>query len=151
MPPSARAVEPQPAGFSLVELLVVISIISLLSTLSVVTLNVARLRARDTQRRADLRQVYTALQLYYDSQPTVTYPDMSDPAWWSALNPYLLTQPVDPKTKAAYTSLDNSGALQQFCIYGALEAEAGVIISTERGLRLRATVPELGLLANCYN
>ncbi|GEM_PF-5764273 len=141
----------QPGGFSLVELLVVISIISLLSTLSVVTLNTARLRARDTQRRADLRQVFTALQLYYDSQSIPAYPDMSDAMWWDLLKPYLLTQPVDPKSKAAYTSIDNNGAFQQFCIYGALEAEAGFIISTDRGLLLRAVAPELGLLANCYN
>jgi prepilin-type N-terminal cleavage/methylation domain-containing protein len=54
-------------GFTLVELLVVIAIIGLLSTLSVVALNNARQRARDAKRTADVKQVQTALELFYNS------------------------------------------------------------------------------------
>lgn len=54
-------------GFTLIELLVVIAIISLLATLAVTSLNNARKRARDTKRLADLRQIRTALELYYDT------------------------------------------------------------------------------------
>ncbi len=53
-------------GFTLIELLVVISIIGLLSTLSVVSLNSAREKARDAKRVADVRQVQTALELYFN-------------------------------------------------------------------------------------
>ncbi|MFA6485850.1 MAG: prepilin-type N-terminal cleavage/methylation domain-containing protein [Candidatus Magasanikbacteria bacterium] len=52
-------------GFTLIELLVVIAIIGLLSTLAVVALGQARLKARDSKRLADLKQVQTALELYY--------------------------------------------------------------------------------------
>jgi prepilin-type N-terminal cleavage/methylation domain-containing protein len=52
-------------GFTLVELLVVIAIIGLLSTLSIVALNNARMRARDAVRIADVKQIQTALELYY--------------------------------------------------------------------------------------
>ena len=52
-------------GFTIIELLVVIAIIGLLSTLAVVALNSARLKARDAKRLADLKQVQTALELYY--------------------------------------------------------------------------------------
>lgn len=52
-------------GFTLIELLVVIAIIGLLSTLAVVALGSARQRARDSKRVSDLRQVQTALELYY--------------------------------------------------------------------------------------
>ena len=55
-------------GFTLVELLVVIAIIGLLSTLAIVALNSARQRARDAKRVSDIRQIQTALQLYFDSQ-----------------------------------------------------------------------------------
>ena len=44
-------------GFTLIELLVVISIIGFLSTLAVVTLNSARMKARDTRRKSDLKQL----------------------------------------------------------------------------------------------
>lgn len=139
----------QRRGFTLVELLVVIAIIGILSSLSVVSLNSARQRARDAQRRADLRQVYTALQLYFDVQNA--FPDMSAAGWWSQISPYLLTQPVDPQTKLAYTAMDNSLALTQYCLYAKLETEAIYLISTERGLRTKADPPQDGLLENCYN
>lgn len=52
-------------GFTLIELLVVIAIIGLLSTLAVVALGSARAKARDAKRLSDLKQVQTALELYY--------------------------------------------------------------------------------------
>jgi prepilin-type N-terminal cleavage/methylation domain-containing protein len=52
-------------GFTLIELLVVISIIGLLSTMTVYAVNVARSKARDTRRLADIKQIQKALDLYY--------------------------------------------------------------------------------------
>ena len=52
-------------GFTLIELLVVIAIIGLLSTLAVVALNSARTKSRDAKRVSDIKQVQTALELYY--------------------------------------------------------------------------------------
>ncbi len=53
-------------GFTLIELLVVIAIIGLLSTLSIIALNSARARARDAKRIADVKQIQTALEMYYN-------------------------------------------------------------------------------------
>ena len=53
-------------GFTLIELLVVIAIIGLLSTLSIVALNQARIRARDARRVADIKQIQTALEMYFN-------------------------------------------------------------------------------------
>src|SRR3989344_3413947 len=62
-------------GFTLIELLVVIAIIGLLSTLAVVALNNARLKARDAKRVADIKQIQTALELYY--QENTAYPEQT--------------------------------------------------------------------------
>jgi len=53
-------------GFTLIELLVVIVIIGILATLATVTLSSARQKARDARRVSDVKQVQTALELYYN-------------------------------------------------------------------------------------
>lgn len=53
-------------GFTLIELLVVIAIIGLLSTLAVVSLNSARQKSRDSARVTNVKQMQTALELYYN-------------------------------------------------------------------------------------
>ena len=58
----------QKKGFTLIELLVVIAIIALLSTLAVVALSSARQKSRDAKRLADVKQIQTALELYFTDQ-----------------------------------------------------------------------------------
>lgn len=53
-------------GFTLIELLVVVSLIGILATLVLANLNAARQRGRDAQRKADFRNIQTALRLYYN-------------------------------------------------------------------------------------
>lgn len=60
-------------AFTLIELLVVIAIIGILATISVVSINNTRSRSRDSRRVSDIKQVHTALELYYDSANE--YPD----------------------------------------------------------------------------
>ncbi len=59
-------------GFTLIELLVVISIIGILTTLITTNFVGVRQRARDAQRKADIRQIQSAVELYRSD--TGTYP-----------------------------------------------------------------------------
>lgn len=54
------------SGFTLIELLVVISLIGIIATFLLANFNAARERGRDAQRKADLRNLQTALRLYYN-------------------------------------------------------------------------------------
>ncbi len=63
-------------GFTLIELLIVIAIIGMLTSLLVVNYQGARERARDAQRKGDLRAVHQALRLYYNDFQK--YPEASN-------------------------------------------------------------------------
>lgn len=52
------------AGFTLIELLIVIAIIGILSTLLMTNFIGIRQRARDAQRKSDIQQIQSALELY---------------------------------------------------------------------------------------
>jgi type II secretion system protein G len=62
-------------AFTLIEMLVVISIIGILATLVAANLNSARSRARDAQRKSDIKNLQTAMRLYYNDFGT--YPGAS--------------------------------------------------------------------------
>jgi len=51
-------------GFTLVELLVVMAILGILAALTLTSFSSARRAARDTQRKSDLEQIRSALEMY---------------------------------------------------------------------------------------
>lgn len=52
-------------GFTLVELLVVLAIIGILAAIGIVTFTSSQMRSRDAARKSDLKQLASALELYY--------------------------------------------------------------------------------------
>jgi len=63
------------SAFTLIELLVVIAIIGILATVSVIALQNARAKSRDAKRAGDIKQVQTALELFFNDNnryPTAT-------------------------------------------------------------------------------
>lgn len=83
-------------AFTLVEILVAISVISILAVSSIVTLNNNRANSRDTKRLADVKQIQTALRMYYNDYKA--YPSTAE--WGTRLatgsNVYLDVIPQAP-------------------------------------------------------
>ena len=84
-------------GFTLVELLVVIAIIGVLATLILLQLGAARQKARDAKRVADINQVRSAIELFFDDQQG-KYPNNQANLWEGLVNTgkYMTLLPVDP-------------------------------------------------------
>ncbi len=114
-----RFIRKKSRGFTLVELLVVVAIIGVLSTLILLNLKVARQKARDVKRVADIQEINNALYLHYDSlgpPPTcASYGgcDYVDPAFNMGCDStadniflpfltYLVAKPKDPLNGAPY-------------------------------------------------
>lgn len=112
-------------GFTLVELLVVISIIGVLATLVLLQLGTARARSRDTKRIADVSQIRTAAEEYFEDN-SGSYPNAISDA---NLGKYLSggKVPKDPLTGVAYSyayHTGSSGKVDGYHIWAQLEQTA---------------------------
>jgi general secretion pathway protein G len=112
-------------GFTLIELLVVISIIGILATLVAANLNSARLRARDAERKSDLKNIQTALRLYYNDKGS--YPAASVLVWGnsfvsvSGTTTYMQTLPKDPLSTQIYKYVLNTTDSDSYTLSACLE------------------------------
>ena len=55
-------------GFTIIELVIVISVISLFFILSIIGLNITRRKSRDSKRLNDVKQIQEALDLYFNDK-----------------------------------------------------------------------------------
>ncbi|MDD5547545.1 MAG: prepilin-type N-terminal cleavage/methylation domain-containing protein [Candidatus Pacebacteria bacterium] len=90
-------------GFTLIEVLVVVSIIGLLASVFLVGLSGFRARGRDSRRVADLKSIQNGLELYYsknNSYPTTVegYAILAGADAGLGISKV----PMDPKTETAY-------------------------------------------------
>ena len=97
------------SGFTLIELLVAISIVGILSGILISVINPVALRAkaRDSQRKTDLKQIQTALELYFADFRRYPYSQSSLPcsgtcAWSQVSGSGPLTNALSPSSGAVY-------------------------------------------------
>lgn len=115
-------------GFTLIELLVVISVIAVLTTLLMANFVGIRQRGRDGQRKSNLFNIQTSLELYRADNGI--YPDTTTfPACGSALvggaTVYMQEIPCDPLDGSdyAYTSIDGTTYTLVACLENANDAD----------------------------
>lgn len=111
-------------GFTIIELLVVISIIGFISSIVLVSLKGIQSKARDARRLTDAKQILTALEMYYDSNNSYlntggNWLDSSidAPNWITGLAPtYIGEVPDDPKKDNCWGVANPSGT-PEICYY----------------------------------
>ena len=112
-------------GFTLIELLVVISVIAVLTTLLMANFVGIRQRGRDGQRKSNLYNIQSALELYRADNglypDTGSFPPCGDALTSGGSSVYMQEVPCEPLDDSdyAYTSADGTS----YTLIGCLENE----------------------------
>lgn len=118
------------SAFTLIELLVVIAIIGILSTLAIVALGDARVKARDAKRITDVKQIATALELYFIDNGSYPSAITSGESITDENMTYMAIVPSNPKprndgtcsnTNYVYSTQNNNTSYTiYFCLGGSV-------------------------------
>lgn len=112
------------SGFTLIEMLVVVSVIGIMSFVGIVSYSQAIKKSRDGRRKADLKNIQGALEMYYSSCGFIYPTNLASGIVCPTGNQTILNPlPVDPKDSSAYPRPTLSETSYQVCT-NSLEAES---------------------------
>jgi prepilin-type N-terminal cleavage/methylation domain-containing protein len=142
-----RIARPDPRGFSLVELLVVIGIIAVLVAILLPALSQARATAQRTQSASNMRQIGIALLMYADSNrgyfPEVSHSIPPSRSWIYSLKPYvgevdqIRICPADPQADERLRLGGTSYVLNEYVTIAAVSPFGVVLEDYRRRDRIR--------------
>ena len=118
-------------GFTLIEVLVAVTIIAILTSIGVVSYSSVNKRSRDAKRKGDVEQLRSALEMYRADNSY--YPNTGSGSWADAsglstvlVSTYLPAIPSDPKSSQTYryeaTNL-SGGNYYGYCMSALIESE----------------------------
>lgn len=104
---------PKKTGFTLVELLIAVSVIAILSAIGVTIFSEVTVKTRNNARKNDLKQIQQALELYYETNHFYPNPNsgvvgvescapVDDNFNQNRISNLLKQVPSDPKDKTVY-------------------------------------------------
>ena len=130
------------AGFTLIELLIVIAIIGILATIIIVNFVGVRQRSRDAQRKADLRQIQSAIELFKADQNSyplsASFPVCGNPLLTVTIT-YMQKIPCDPSGASYwnsgnyYYSLDGATYILGACLENANDTDSQATSTSPSG------------------
>ena len=89
-------------GFTLTELLIVISIVILLLLFLLINLRTQTQKARDARRKADLSRIQKSFEEYFNDKLCYPYAEVLEDCGGDNLAPYIKKVPCDPVTIEPY-------------------------------------------------
>jgi prepilin-type N-terminal cleavage/methylation domain-containing protein len=96
---------PSPAGFTLVELLIVLVVLGILLTLVAMTYSGVQAKNRNNQRESEINTLQIQLETYYAQSASGQYPSaaqLNDPTWRTKNLPKLIADAIsDPRWSAS--------------------------------------------------
>ncbi len=118
-------------GFTLVELLITISIISILSAVGLVVFTSVMKQGRDTKRQSDLRSIQSALEQYYADNFSYPAQVSSGGSIAAGNKTYMREVPFDPVTGNPPYVYTPAGTI--YCLYASLEKPSSPVPAPPTG------------------
>ena len=135
-------------GFTLIEVLIVITILALLSMGALFSVSKQRIKAEDASMKSDLNRLKIAFEDYYNDHncyPPEIWFDGQEDAGSTVFQPYLSTLPYNKKTHLPYILEKDTTGCSWFKIYTTLNNE-----DDPQAVELRTTDPALGSTLGNY-